>query len=126
MAKAKRGSKGRRKPAPKAAQADFRETRKKVKNIVSSMAPEMARAVAVDVKSKAQVQSMKVLFELVGLFPETAEEREAAGDHSSLARTLLDRLGLDDDAPVSEEEAREQKELEASARAVMAENVPVK
>jgi hypothetical protein len=77
------------------------------------------------VKNKAQVQSRKTLFEIVALFSETAKEREAAGDHSSLARTLLEWLGLRDDEPISQEEAGEQKELEAWGRAVMAENIPV-
>jgi hypothetical protein len=117
----KRAVPGKKKPsAPKKAPAaDMRDVRRKVKNVICEKASQIAKAVAEDVANKAQVQSMKMLFEVIGLFPESAEEKRAAGDDQALAKVLLERLGLPDDPVVNEEEAQEQRELEASARAVM-------
>jgi hypothetical protein len=112
---------GKKKPAApkKAPAADMRDVRRKVKNVICEKASQIAKAVAEDVGNKAQVQSMKMLFEVIGLFPESPEEKRAAGDDQALAKVLLERLGLPDDPVVNEEEAQEQRELEASARAVM-------
>jgi len=99
--------------------ADLREVRRKVTNVICGKASEIASKVADEVKSKAQVSSMKTLFEVIGLFPESPEEREAAGDDQALAKVLLDRLGFSDEPQLSEEEAAEKRALEASALAVM-------
>jgi hypothetical protein len=110
----KKSSRAKKSPA-----ADFRAVRQQVKNVVCDKASAIATAVAEEVGNKAQVASMKTLFELVGLFPESAEEREAAGDDQALAKILLERMGLSDAPAVNEEEARERQELEESARALM-------
>jgi metal-dependent amidase/aminoacylase/carboxypeptidase family protein len=99
--------------------ADLREVRQEVRKVVTSRAPKIAQAVADDVEKKAQVQSMKTLFEMVGLFPESPEERDAVEDDQALARVLLERLGLSDAPEMSAEEAEEKRALEASALAVM-------
>jgi len=123
--KAARG-RSRAASAKKAPAADLREVRQKVTNLVSGMAPQIALAVAEDVEKKAQVQSMKALFEMIGLFPEGPEEKQLEDDQA-LARVLLQRLGLSDEPVLNEEEANEQRELEESALAVMsAPSDPVK
>jgi hypothetical protein len=123
MAKAaKKKAAGAKKTTPKAQQAeaiDLREVRVKVKNAIGGRAEELATAVTDDAVKKAQAQQMKLLFELIGLFPESQEEREAAGDDQALAKVLLERLGLPDEPAVNEEEAEEQRELQESARALM-------
>jgi hypothetical protein len=56
-----------------------------------------------------------------GLFPETEQERAAQADDQSLAKVLLQRLFVDDDQePINEEEARDKRDLEESAKKVMA------
>jgi hypothetical protein len=122
MTKAKKKATSKKKSSAKtkkAAVADFREVRRQVKNAICDEASEIAKEVAGEVKSKKQVASMKTLFEVIGLFPESPEEREAAGDDQALAKVLLERLGLSDEPQVSEEEAAEKRALEASALAVM-------
>jgi hypothetical protein len=106
--------------AKKAPVANLRDVRQKVRNVVGELAPKIAKAVAEDVGNKAQVQSMKMLFEVIGLFPESPEEKQVVEDDQALAKVLLERLGFSDEPVVSEEEAAERKELEESARAAMA------
>jgi hypothetical protein len=116
--KATRG-KGKTSRAKKAPEVNLREVRQKVRNAVGALAPAIAKKVAEEVSSKAQVSSMKTLFEVIGLFPESPEEKRAAGDDQALARVLLERLGLSDEPVMNEEEAEEQRQLEASARAML-------
>jgi hypothetical protein len=113
------GSRGKRETAKKAQAVDLCEERQKVKNVIGGKAEELVTAVVEDAVKKAAAQPMKMLFEMIGLFPESAEERKAAADDQSLAKTLLERLGLSDEPVLSEEEARDREELEESARALL-------
>jgi hypothetical protein len=117
----KKASSKKKSPAKtkKEAVADFRDVRRRVKNAICGKAPQIAAKVTKNVIDKGQVASMKTLFEVIGLFPESREEREAAGDDQALARALLERLGLSDEPQLSEEEAADKRALEASALAVM-------
>jgi hypothetical protein len=103
----------------KAATVDLREVRQKVKNIIGQVAPKLAKKVADDALIKVQAQSMKILFEMIGLFPDSSDEQPVAADEQSFAKTLLDSLGLNKLPPETEEEAEQQRELGESARALL-------
>jgi hypothetical protein len=130
MAKAGKKKASGKKSTSKAKQVeaiDLREVRVKVKNVIGDKAEELVKAVTEDAVKKAQAQPMRMLFEMIGLFPESQEERDAAGDDQALAKVLLERLGLPDEPATSDEEAEEQRELQESAPVLMSAPVdPVK
>ena len=110
---------GKQPTAKKTEAVDLSEVRQGVKNAVGRKAVELVTAVTDEAVQKAAAQPMKMLFELIGLFPESPEERKVVADDQSLAKTLLERLGLSDEPVLSEEEARDRQELEDSARALL-------
>ena len=122
MSKAKKKAKSKAKAAPKKANhVDFRETRPKVKDSVGRKAVTVMDRLMDNMKNNPTPQAVKMVFELVGLFPETEQERAAQADDQSLAKVLLQRLFVDDDQePINEEEARDKRDLEESAKKVMA------
>ena len=82
--------------------ADLAGIRKKITNIVSSEAPGMAKA-GVGEALKGELAPMKYLFEVAGLYP-PAEGTEERPEQNSLARMLLDKLGLPEKKEVCEED----------------------
>jgi len=104
-----RAPKKKRTPATKKqdqkpANVDLKDVRQRVRNVIGARAEELAVAVTREAVHKAQAQPMKILFEMIGLFPESEAERAAAADDQSLAKTLLERLGLSDEALENEKE----------------------
>jgi hypothetical protein len=83
--------------------ANLGEVQQKVRNVISAHAVEIAEAVVEDVAKKAQVQPMKMLFEMVGLFGAEAGPEAPPEDDQALAKVLLDRFNLLD-LPEAEEE----------------------
>lgn len=81
---------------------DLVEVRKDITNIVGSEATQLARAV-VEEGRKGQLAPVKYLFEVAGLYP-VAEGNLAKPEGESLAKTLLDRLGLPTDPVIRQEE----------------------
>ena len=105
---AKKATKSRaRKSAPRktAKDVDLREIRQKVRRVVAARAVRITEAVAEEVKKKAQVPPMKMLFEMIGLFGEDAGPDVPPEDDQALAKVLLDRFNLPD-FPVTAEEER--------------------
>jgi hypothetical protein len=103
---AKKASKrGTKRSTQKRASKDVNlgEVRQKVRNVVSARAVKITEAVADDVAKKAQVQPMKMLFEMVGLFGAEAGSEAPPEDDQALAKVLLDRFNLPD-LPEAEEE----------------------
>ena len=103
---AKKASKrGAKRSTQKRASKDVNlgEVRQKVRNVVSARAVKITEAVADDVAKKAQVQPMKMLFEMVGLFGAEAGSEAPPEDDQALAKVLLDRFNLPD-LPEAEEE----------------------
>ena len=100
-------SRARRRPrktasAPKKAlkQVDLEAIREQITNLVGNGAVEMVETTMTEV-SKGRYLAMKYLFEMIGLCPSTAPEE--APEEDSLARTLLRRLQVPEEAnPVSE------------------------
>jgi len=122
----KKSAANKKKPPVKKADVDLKEARQKVKNAIGEKAEELAVAVAREAVQKAQAQPMKILFEMIGLFPESDAERAAAADDQSLAKTLLDRLGLSDEALEGDDGPVEHTLREEPAEALIAPGNPVK
>jgi len=77
---------GARKPA------DLEAVRTRIRNYVGNRALDMVKASVDEIEKKGNVAAMKFLFELAGLFPETAVVPEEEDD--SLALTLLKRFAI--------------------------------
>lgn len=71
---------------------DIVQARENVASLVRNSATEIATRVIEEAKA-GQLASAKYLFEVAGLYPAT-EETRAVGTESSLAHTLLKRMGL--------------------------------
>jgi hypothetical protein len=66
--------------------------RRKISELVARHAVPMVQQAIDAVREEGQYQAMKFLFEMVGLYPATAQEESPLQE--SLARLLLDQLGL--------------------------------
>jgi hypothetical protein len=91
MATAKTKSKPRRASRAHKKPADLGSLRQKISRVVAGDALEMVNDVIAEVH-KGQHTPMKYLFELIGLFPASAEDEGPLDD--SLVQTLLRRLGF--------------------------------
>lgn len=70
---------------------DFELVRKRISSLVGTQAVGLVKS-AIDEAEKGHFAAMKYLFEMIGLYPADGED-EAPGEES-LARTLLQRLGV--------------------------------
>jgi len=66
--------------------------RRKISELVARHAVPMVQQVIDAAREEGQYQAMKFLFEMVGLYPAAAQEESPLQE--SLARLLLDQLGL--------------------------------
>jgi hypothetical protein len=80
--------------------ADLAALREQITNLVRDQAVAMVETTIGEV-DKGHYAAMKYLFEMIGLYPATAQEEKPGED--SLARTLLRRLGLPEE-PMLENE----------------------
>jgi hypothetical protein len=69
------------------------EVRQDIAKIVKAHAGKMAEAV-IDEGEKGQLPPVKYLFEVANIYPAAVDGSEATADEDSLAKTLLDRLGV--------------------------------
>ena len=102
MAKAKAKKASPKKITPRAdSKAKTSEEIQKVRNSVTNMilnsSEEMAARVVHSVTEGGQVDSLKYLWEMAGMFPFEAGEN---GERDSLAKILLARMGLQGKVPV--------------------------
>lgn len=67
--------------------------RKDISRMVESHAGKMAQAV-IDGGEKGQLATVKYLFEMAKIYPESTDGSQATEDEECLAKTLLNRLGL--------------------------------
>jgi hypothetical protein len=72
---------------------DMKVLRDEIRELVGSNALAMVQT-AMEEVDKGHYLAMKYLFEMIGLFPESAASSEEAPEGESLARTLLRRLQL--------------------------------
>jgi hypothetical protein len=82
---------------------EIQRVRNRVRNVIMDRSVEMAERVAQSVTEGGQVTALKYLWEAAGLFPADAEEEN--GEQDSLAKVLLERMGLADELPASRTEA---------------------
>jgi hypothetical protein len=73
--------------------SDLAALRKNITELVAQNAIPMVQQAIDAVREDGQYQAIKHLFEMIGLYPATSEGESPV--HESLARTLLDHLGLD-------------------------------
>jgi hypothetical protein len=71
---------------------DLSALRLQVTELVARNAVSMVQQAIDAVKEEGQYQAIKYLFEMIGLYPAAVGDESEA--HSSLAQTLLERLGL--------------------------------
>ena len=72
--------------------ADLSALRQRITDLVARNAVSMVQQAIDAVKEEGQYQAIKYLFEMIGLYPAAVEDESEA--QSSLAQTLLERLGL--------------------------------
>jgi hypothetical protein len=102
MAKAKaKGAQPKKKTSrsdPKAKTADeIQNVRNRVNNVIFKNSEAMAKRVVLSVTEGGQVAALKYLWEMSGMFPFEAGED---GERESLAKILLDRMGLKGKVPI--------------------------
>ena len=81
---------------------EIQRLRNMVTNLIFSNSEEMAARVVQSVTEGGQVAALKYLWEMAGLFP--FEESGENGERESLAKILLERMGLQGKVPVSAED----------------------
>ena len=77
---------------PAAAHADLAALRRQITDLVAQNAVSMVQNAIDAVNQEGQYQAIKFLFEMVGLYPATADGDSQVED--SLVKTLLHHLGL--------------------------------
>lgn len=100
MAKAKKSpakAKAAAVPAVAKKPEEIQRVRNKVMNLILDESLEMTRRSVRSVKEGGNVTSLKYLWEVAGLFP--APRACEGEDEGSLAKTLLERMGLSGDIP---------------------------
>ena len=97
-AKGSPGAPGSQKPV------DLGSIREQIANLVGSQAVNLVET-TIEKAGEGQYQAMKYLFEMIGLYPETS--REEAREEDSLAKVLLRRLGLPEEADLTGEAVEE-------------------
>jgi len=77
--------------------ADLSALRHKITDLVARNAVAMVQQAIDAVNDEGQYQAIKYLFEMIGLYPASAEDAAPVGD--SLTKTLLHHLGLSESMP---------------------------
>ena len=76
---------------------EIQKVRNRVTNVIFNSSEEMAKRVVQSVTEGGQVAALKYLWEMSGMFPFEAGEN---GERESLAKILLERMGLQGRVPV--------------------------
>lgn len=102
MAKAKAKKAAPKKSTPRAdtkakTAEEIQNVRNSVTNMILSSSEDMAARVVQSVTEGGQVAALKYLWEMAGMFPFEAGEN---GERDSLAKILLERMGLQGRIPV--------------------------
>jgi hypothetical protein len=101
------------KRSPDGPSADLSTLRRQITELVAQNAVPMVQQAIDAVREEGQYQAIKYLFEMIGLYPAGAQD-ESSGQES-LARTLLQHLGLPEatsDIPTSKKEITSPHPLE--------------
>jgi len=76
---------------------EIQRVRNKITNVIMDESPEMAKRLVRSVKEGGNLSTLKYLWEVAGLFP--APPGSDGEEEDSLAKTLLERMGLSTDIP---------------------------
>jgi hypothetical protein len=87
---------------------NLKEVRKELAQMVGLEATVMTQAV-IDEGKKGQLATVKYLFEMAKIYPESTDGSQATADEDSLAKTLLRRLNLPEEPIARDEEGDEVK-----------------
>jgi hypothetical protein len=79
---------------------EMQRVQNRVRNVILDNSVEMARRVVQSVTESGQITSLKFLWDMAGLFANKKAPEEESPD--TLAKILLERMGLDDDDPSDE------------------------
>lgn len=91
-------------PDPKArTKEQIQEVRNRVTNVILDGSVDMARRVVQAVAEGGQITTLKYLWETAGLFP--GGDESDSGESDSLAKILLERMGLSPDMPEEDAES---------------------
>ncbi len=90
-----------KKPNSVAPDADLAALRRQISDLVARNAVCMVQQ-AIDAVGDGQYQAIKYLFEMVGLYPAAAQDESSVQE--SLARILLQRLGLSEGASAEQDD----------------------
>ncbi|MGA2743712.1 MAG: hypothetical protein ABSE44_03360 [Candidatus Sulfotelmatobacter sp.] len=85
------------------AELNLKEIRKELAQMVGLEATTMTQAV-IDEGKKGQLATVKYLFEMAEIYPESTDGSQATVDEDCLARTLLHRLNLPEEPIARDEE----------------------
>ena len=83
-------------PKPRSKE-DIQRVQNRVTNVILDNSVEMALRVVQSVTESGQIASLKFLWETANLFP--ADENTGDESPDTLAKILLERMGLDDESP---------------------------
>lgn len=105
--------------------------RQKITELVAHNAVPMVQQAIDAVREEGQYQAMKYLFEMIGLYPATANADGESPEDDSLARILLERLGLSDvssaeDSNLEDPNVESSNVTEVSRRRARTRSHPVK
>src|SRR5262245_24037741 len=78
---------------------EVQKLRNRVQNLIFNNSQKMAERVVQSVTEGGQVPALKYLWEMSGLFP--FESSDENGERESLAKILLERMGLGDKIPAT-------------------------
>jgi hypothetical protein len=113
MARAKKNSAKAKTPTVTAVAKtpeEIQRVRNKITNVIMDESPEMAKRLVRSVNERGNVATLKYLWEVAGLFPVPAEAEDDKDD--TLAKTLLQRMGLSTDMPGEEDDEESDVESE--------------
>jgi hypothetical protein len=83
------------------------DVRRDIAQMVDSQATTMAQAV-IDEGKKGQLATVRYLFEMAEIYPPSTDGSHATTDEDSLARTLLNRMGIPEE-PIARDEEEDPK-----------------
>ncbi len=93
------------------------EVRKDLSKLVEAHAEKLAQAV-IGEGEKGQLAPVKYLFEMANIFPSPTDGSVASAEEESLAKTLLDRLGIPTSPVVADEYEKDEFVTIAAAKQV--------
>jgi hypothetical protein len=86
---------------------ELQNVRNQVANVIVNASVDMTKRVVRSVSEGGNVVALRFLWEIAGMFP--ASSPEGAGDHESVAKSLIESLGLYEEFPPIPDDGVEMK-----------------